>query len=74
MEKSIYALKLNESLFLEKSQHDTSNDCTKVTRVPGGWIYTEYTQGLGEKEISVSQTSAFVPYNEEFKPNNTEKF
>jgi len=34
-----------------------------ITRVPGGWIFTNYTSG--EKEHSV--TSVFVPYSDEFK-------
>lgn len=74
MKKSIYELKLNESLFIIKPDLIDNSDSTKVTRVPGGWIYTECSQGIGEKEISVSNASVFVPYNEEFKPNNTERF
>lgn len=37
-----------------------------ITRVPGGWIFTNYNSG--EKELSM--TSVFVPYNDEFKPKD----
>jgi hypothetical protein len=40
--------------------HDTYRDSYfMVLRVPGGWMYTSYTEGEAE-------SSVFVPFNNEF--------
>lgn len=49
-EKTIYDLELHEILNI---------GVAIVLRVPGGWIYTQFKEGVTE--------STFVPYNEEFK-------
>ena len=36
-----------------------------VIRVPGGWIFIDYS--LGEDGIVSSQSQCFVPYSDEFK-------
>lgn len=51
----IHDLKLNESI---------ENNGMKITRVPGGWIYTQY-QHFTTKAGNL--TSCFVPYNKEFQ-------
>ncbi|MDM1513575.1 hypothetical protein [Myroides odoratimimus] len=56
-EKTIYDLKLHESIRLKSKINETSSVTFNVTRVPGGFIYQNY-----EKNALV-----FVPYNEEFK-------
>ena len=66
-EKTIYDLSLNETLTISLE----GSDRTDVTRVPGGWIYEvgHCTMALpnscGAESVSVS--TSFVPYNEEFK-------
>jgi len=63
---SIYELKLNEYTVVE----EIGRERTTVTRVPGGWIYT-FSVYVGEKEITSSQSSVFVPYNDEFGENKS---
>lgn len=67
MKENIYELGLHESTLIKTQYFDDPNNFTKVTRVPGGWIYEIHERGLGEKEVSTSVTSTFVPYNDEFK-------
>jgi hypothetical protein len=75
MKKSIFELQLHETINLPKTPlTENLADFTKVTRVPGGWIYTEFNQEIGQNETSIATSSVFVPYNDEFKPNNTERF
>lgn len=61
----IYKMELHESLHHE--------DGFSVLRVPGGWIYTSYSEtGTG----GYSQSSCFVPFDNEFqrcKPTNGEE-
>ena len=58
MKKTIYDLKLHESLLIDKF--------ILVTRVPGGWIYILF--GSVEDGIDKDPMSTFVPYSNEFKP------
>lgn len=53
-EKTIWDLELHEQL------NPRCDGTLKVTRVPGGWIYT--VNG------SLGPNSVFVPYSEEDKP------
>jgi len=55
-EKSIYDLELHGYMNIGNS--------VTVTRVPGGWIYYDYTTN--------SRTSTFVPMNREFHPKQIE--
>lgn len=48
----IYKLKLHEIMDFEM---------TRVLRVPGGWIYTDYEHHGGGK-----RSSCFVPFDNEF--------
>jgi len=51
----MFNLKLNESLI---------QDYMVITRVPGGWIYTQY-QYAATKAGAI--TSCFVPYSNDLK-------
>jgi len=57
MSKSIFELKLHEELELDTYFY--------VTRVPGGWIYTDNKYD--------TTTSVFVPYSIEFYCQEVEK-
>ena len=54
----IYALKLHETVQVRHSHYTFV-----VTRVPGGWLYSRMMKDDFETN--------FVPYNEEFKPDNS---
>lgn len=59
-QKSIYNLKLNETLTIDNSCY--------YRRVPGGWIVTVLDKGedaLGNT-MQFVMSSVFVPFNEEF--------
>lgn len=60
--KTIYELSLHEKLIIDHSQHGALIISEYVIRVPGGWIYTHsrFT------ENQATETSVFVPFNEEF--------
>jgi len=67
-ESPIHKMKLHEELFPNRS------GLLKITRVPGGWIYTTYqgyqmpydpNSGQSGEEFRIS--SVFVPYDDEFK-------
>lgn len=63
MKKTIYDLKLHETLIISSEIIDTdghanTSDQLCVTRVPGGWIYRKNTS---------SEHCVFVPSNNEFK-------
>lgn len=49
----LYAMKLHD---IERAW----NDCYEILRVPGGWLYTHYTNN--------GPVAAFVPFNNEFQP------
>lgn len=69
--KDIYSLEL-----LEMTRFDTDTDCyTTITRVPGGWIFTENYDSFfdGSKNTNTNMSSVFVPYNDEFKPKEEPK-
>lgn len=68
MKKNIYELLLHEYTTINDPKFNDPNSFTKITRVPGGWIYEFHERVLGEKEASNSISSTFVPYSEEFKP------
>lgn len=53
MEKTIYTLKLFETLYVETEQKDMW-----FTRVPGGWVYDQ-SDGHG--------SPVFIPFNNEFQ-------
>ena len=55
MEKTIYDLKLHETLELD--------DDITIIRVPGGWIYTYYSDYYNQHKTS---SMVFVPYSLEF--------
>ena len=59
METNIYALNLHEYAVIE----ELPTEKTVATRVPGGWIYT-ISNHNGD---TASQSSIFVPYNDEFR-------
>ena len=66
-EKSIFELELNETVFVAKG--------IKVTRVPGGWVYTHIqslSKGIETKSQSIS--SVFVPLHTEFKEKGKNSF
>lgn len=64
MAKTIYDLGLNDYIIVEEE----GNERTAVTRVPGGWIYTFSSYGLGDNGgVSVANSSVFVPMNKEFE-------
>ena len=48
----IYGMSLHQRIF-------SDDHCTRIERVPGGWIYIYYL----DSERAVSQ---FVPYHDEF--------
>lgn len=58
--KSIYDLKLHESLQLD--------DGTCVLRVPSGWIYDHW-----DCSTDTPKQGVFVPYDNRFAPRNTKK-
>ena len=75
MEKSIYELGLNETVFIENTGTNGFIESTSVTRVPGGWIYINFAQYSGERETALTSNAVFVPYSEEFAPvNRGERF
>ncbi len=54
----MYEMELHDAVTLEGPQ------ATAILRVPGGWIYTFWTEnGTG----GYDQSSAFVPFNNEFQ-------
>lgn len=53
----IYSMKLHEVISLKEHGHYTT-----IYRVPGGWIYNNFTE---HEDYRIS--SVFVPYHEEFK-------
>ena len=60
--RDIYEMKLHEWIIFQNFT---------VDRVPGGWLYTSviehtYPSHSGRQTGSLSTTTAFVPYNEEF--------
>lgn len=54
MEKTIYNLKLHQTIYLD------TNGNSSVFRVSGGWIY--YFQFPGMNQVN----SVFIPFNNEF--------
>jgi len=73
--KNIYNLELFEETFQDRDQYGSR--VLSVRRVPGGWIFTEFEESIGEEnDCQKRLSSVFVPYNEEFKnkvePNFTE--
>ena len=67
--KNIYDLKLFEETFQDREQYDTR--FLSVRRVPGGWLFTEFEESIGEgNDCQKRLSSVFVPYNEEFKTKN----
>ena len=63
--KDIYNLDLFESVFLQSKDFSTSS--TKILRVPGGWIITEYENSHHDAGYEARLSSTFVPYSDEFK-------
>jgi hypothetical protein len=71
--EDIYSLKLFESVIIRETA-DTFDGLT-VRRVPGGWIFTEWTTSA---DVSADKnhtriSSVFVPYNDEFLPGRVKK-
>lgn len=69
MEKTIYKLKLHETLLVEE-KFENSNEIKvtktyEVTRVPGGWVYSFEYPAFRQSPV------IFVPYNSEFDPDKT---
>ncbi len=61
--QDIYAMKLHDRIVFQNYTID---------RVPGGWLYTSviehtYPSHSGRETGSISATTTFVPYSEEFK-------
>ena len=52
-EYSLYDLGLGDSINFD--------DLMYATRVPGGWIFSEYSEDTGQ-----TMSSCFVPFNDEF--------
>lgn len=67
MKKTIYELELHEVLILDAQIEQRKGGVSIVTRVPGGWIYSFKMASSGSNGIGLSESSVFVPYNEEFK-------
>lgn len=66
--KSIYDLALHELTVLELRIFDNSGYYTTVTRVPGGWIYSNELVERGSLTSKISRQSAvFVPFSDEFR-------
>lgn len=59
-EKTIYNLKLHETLFLVEKTSEGAEKKIEVTRVPGGWIYAFEFPGFRQAP------TMFVPFNNEF--------
>ena len=51
-----------ENMYEMKLHDEIQESFTKIRRVPGGWVYTEFTE---HEDYTLSST--FVPYNTEFK-------
>ncbi|KGO88396.1 hypothetical protein Q765_00320 [Flavobacterium rivuli WB 3.3-2 = DSM 21788] len=62
-DKTIYDLGLHESTKIVSKLGTQSNVEYKVTRVPGGWLYSTVAQ--------TGRAAVFVPYNDEFKKIQT---
>ncbi|OGE24041.1 MAG: hypothetical protein A3J42_02395 [Candidatus Dadabacteria bacterium RIFCSPHIGHO2_12_FULL_53_21] len=61
--QDIYGMKLHERIVFPNFT---------VDRVPGGWLYTSliehtYASHSGRETGSISATTTFVPYSEEFR-------
>jgi hypothetical protein len=56
MSKSVYEMRLHETIFAEDA-----NLASTVLRVPGGWVYRSY-----DKSHNILG-SVFVPFNNEFQ-------
>ncbi len=57
--RPLYSMKLHEQL---------ASPGLIITRVPGGWLYTDYSEnGTG----GVDQSTCFVPFNDEFQKPET---
>ncbi len=67
-ENEIYNLELNNSMLIPNKLNFGSNLNTRITRVPGGWLYTQI---LVHSE-GVSLSSSFVPFNSEFSEDYDE--
>ena len=66
-QKSVFKLELHEQTFIEGTG-------IRVTRVPGGWVYTQIVNRgnagsanatAGSANATASITSTFVPFHEE---------
>ena len=62
-DQDIYGMKLHERIVFPNFT---------VDRVPGGWLYTSliehtYASHSGRQTGSISATTTFVPYSEEFR-------
>ncbi|MBF7090468.1 hypothetical protein IUY40_02770 [Flavobacterium sp. ALJ2] len=77
MEKTIYELDLHESVVINKESGGAmaavNEKITIVTRVAGGWLYNTSRIDKNANRIGLSESSVFVPYNDEFTPKNNVK-
>lgn len=67
MSKTIYDLKLHESLDVSENQRSETIICK---RVAGGWIYTTFDYNTHNDRNVIS--SVFVPFNNEFQTEQTD--
>lgn len=57
-EKNIHAMTLHQTISI--------NDDTRVTRVPGGWVYEVTNAFNGLAAAGYQSAVTFVPYSDEF--------
>ena len=60
-EKTVYDLKLHETLTVIVEKEEGEDKTMEVTRVPGGWVYTFEFPGWRQSPI------VFVPFSDEIK-------
>lgn len=70
--KSIYELGMHEFTKVASASGTYEKEDVFACRVPGGWIYTTTTTIKNQQGVSISNTSCFVPFNNEFKPGNND--
>lgn len=69
---NIYNLKLLE--YVESSGVSSGQiiEGCKIRRVPGGWIFTDFTRNVQNGDIDIILSSVFVPFNDEFQYKSDE--
>ncbi|MCP5006907.1 MAG: hypothetical protein GY941_23615 [Planctomycetes bacterium] len=65
--KDIYKMKFHDEIEFETGAFGE----TVILRVPGGWIYDFTKFGGGEDNYTVSRSTTFVPFSNEFNETIT---